>query len=408
MTQTSRPARVAILLVFMLLSAGHAAGQTSVTADHNRSEVRIEVAADGAMTITYQRPRSGLQEAGIVPGAVLFTGRIAGRNITGEARTFNKGCSPAPYPVTGTVQDGRIVLRGPGPVRSGCEIVRLDPASPHSELVFTGQVDALAAGANRSRDMPAVQTSAGLRAAILQDPRVLVAAGNRALDNMQVAPMFFPGEQLFLDTCFLLLDGGSQDDVFIERAQAASLYHYRVARALAKAGYPETVWKTPLARLTNARMDVLADRRKRRLDLLDDNSVRTPVVAYERQLVEALAGYRARHAPALPAPADLPPACGGDYVGFVRIATDPAGGAVRLIREFYFKLCGAMGIPPYSDRCDKWTAAAGGTQVPIGAYHYSARWPDGHSECDRIEVDANPDTEGQIVKIMRSGRVCSR
>lgn len=402
---TSRQACVNVLLACMMLIAPHVAGDQSVTVDHNGSEMRIEVISGGAMTITYAHPRAGLQDAGLIPGTVLFKGRIVGRDITGDARAFKRGCEPASYSVTGAVGEGRIVLRGPGPVRSGCAIARLDPASPHAELVFTGKPDALSAIVTASRNIPAT-APASLRTAILQNPHMLIAAGDRAWEEMRERPTLSDQHQLFLETCDVLLDGGSQDDVFIERAQFASSYHYGVAQALAEAGYPAQVWKAPLDRLTNARMDVLVDRRRRGLDLLDENSVRAPVIPYENQLVAALESYRARNGRSLPSPAPLPPVCGGDYVGYVHIATDPSGGVVRVIREFYFKLCGVTGIPPYSDRCDKWLVTGSGTQVPVGSYRYAARWPDGHSECDRIELGANPDTEGRVVKIARSGRTC--
>jgi hypothetical protein len=153
-------------------------------------------------------------------------------------------------------------------------------------------------------------------------------------------------------------------------------------------------------------MDVLVDHRNKRLDLLEENSVRPPVIPYERQLVDALESYRARHDPSLPSPSPLRESCGGDYVGYVHLATDPADGSVRVIREFYFKLCNKTGISPYSDRCDKWLKTESRTQVPVGTYLYEARWPDGHSECDRIELDADPTTEGRVVKIARTGRTC--
>jgi hypothetical protein len=38
------------------------------------------------MTITYAHPRAGLRDAGVIPGTVLFKGRIVGRDITGDAR----------------------------------------------------------------------------------------------------------------------------------------------------------------------------------------------------------------------------------------------------------------------------------------------------------------------------------
>jgi hypothetical protein len=383
--------------------AAPAAADQGVAADHNSSAMRIEVASDGGMVISYERPRAGLQAAGIAPGTVLFRGRIDGGRIEGEARAFKKGCDAAPYRVKGTLEGDRITLNGPGPVRAGCRVERLDPASPHATLVFTGARGAFAALGSPAGNAASGQ-SAGLRDSILRDPYRFVVSGAQIWRELRPGADP-PSDMLFLDTCVVLRDGGSPDDLFIERVMETAFYNFQVAKDLKEAGYPERVWRPALDRLSKGRVDVLLDHRRKGLDLLDENSVREPVIPQEKQLVAALEVYRAGH-PSLPPISPLTPSCGGDFVGAVRLATEPAGGVIRVIREFYFKLCAASQIPPYSDQCDKWAVAAVDTSISAGLYYYSARWPDGRTECDRIELDADQKTSDRVIKIAQSGRTC--
>lgn len=74
-----------------------------VVYDHRGSEMLIDHERG---LIVYSVPKPSL--AGIfVPGQVLFRGTIPedGRSVEGEAHVFRKGCSPAPYRVTGAFAD---------------------------------------------------------------------------------------------------------------------------------------------------------------------------------------------------------------------------------------------------------------------------------------------------------------
>ncbi len=170
----------------LLLAAAPAVADQRVTADHNNSVMWIRCRpTGGAMVITYAQPRARLQAAGIAPGAVLFRGRIDGTRIKGEARAFKKGCDAAAYPVEGAVEGDRITLNGPGPVRAGCRVERLDPASPHANLVFTGGpgVFATLGGSSGGSGVAPGPSSPGLRAAIFADPHEFVGTSRQVWVN---------------------------------------------------------------------------------------------------------------------------------------------------------------------------------------------------------------------------------
>jgi hypothetical protein len=387
--------------------AAPAPADQRVAADHNSSAMRIEVAPDGGMIISYERPRAGLKAAGIAPGTVLFRGRIDGGRIEGEAHAFKKGCDAAPYRVKGTLEGDRITLNGPGPVRAGCRVERLDPASPHATLVFTGARDAFATLGSPAGNAPSGK-SAGLRDSILRDPYRFVVSGAQVWRELRPEPDERPIDMFHLDTCTMGygdLGDGSPDDLFLTWVMETAFYNFQTAKDLEEAGYPEQVWRPALDRLNKARVDVLLDHRRKGLDLSDETSVRKPIIPQEKQLVAALEAYRVGH-PWLPPPEPVSEGCGGGFVGDVRLATDPAGGVIRVIRDFFFKLCAASQIPPYSDQCDKWVVAAADEPILVGLYYYTARWPDGHTECDRIDISADAETSGRVVKIAQSGRTC--
>lgn len=107
---------------------------TGQTATHNGSMMAVNAAAG---YIVYARPKPGLAPT-VSPGTMLYRGSLAMSGaINGTAYAFKSGCAPVPYPVTGRVEGTRIVLRGPGPVRQGCDVVGYSAESPHSVLTFT-------------------------------------------------------------------------------------------------------------------------------------------------------------------------------------------------------------------------------------------------------------------------------
>lgn len=116
----------------------------TIALDHNRSAMSLQVEGD-LVTITYSRPRDGLQQAGVNPGTVLFQGAVVNGRLYGDAFAFKQGCAPAAYPVEGSFDSFGIILDGAGPVRNGCNVSRLDPNSPHSHLEFSGDASTLTA-----------------------------------------------------------------------------------------------------------------------------------------------------------------------------------------------------------------------------------------------------------------------
>lgn len=74
--------------------------------------------------------------------------------------------------MTGRIDGDRLNLAGPGPKRSGCNVIALDPASPHSNLAFTGKGGTVAAlGEDASRPRTGIE----MRAAISPTPPPVAA-----------------------------------------------------------------------------------------------------------------------------------------------------------------------------------------------------------------------------------------
>uniref|UniRef100_A0A9E7ZWQ4 Uncharacterized protein n=1 Tax=Bosea sp. NBC_00436 TaxID=2969620 RepID=A0A9E7ZWQ4_9HYPH len=95
--------------------------------------------------IVYEEPKASI--AGTVPkGAILFEGKFDGKRISGTAYVFKKGCDPAPYQVSGRVEDrkgfgSRIVLTGPAPKRDRNSCAIVGTTATHSRLVFEEYMD---------------------------------------------------------------------------------------------------------------------------------------------------------------------------------------------------------------------------------------------------------------------------
>ena len=140
---------------------------------HNGSGMRLDVVGE-RVTIRYAQPRPGLAEAGVYPGAVLFTGTFQGDVIVGQAVAFKSRCSPAPYNVGGRIEAGRFVLVGLGPHRQGCAVRDYTANSPHSRLAFevTDQatVAMLANQADPTRTRTAAEMLSVLRPGANREP----------------------------------------------------------------------------------------------------------------------------------------------------------------------------------------------------------------------------------------------
>jgi hypothetical protein len=248
-----------------------------------------------------------------------------------------------------------------------------------------------------------------LRERILVTPYSEIGTAIRIKQSLagRTAPQ--SGGVIGIDSCNYTDEWGqTPDDDFVIHFAHIAGHYVHMRGLLTAAGYPEQVWDMILRRLVRAQLDEIVRRRNQRLDFRNINEVRQPALPYERRLASAMNEYRAQTGQALARP-DVWKACGGDYVGFVKIKGSPEGANIRLIREFYFKLCQATGIAPFSDRCDKWSLITATRDVPGGVYYYQASWSNGPIECDRIEfTGAGGGEDDKVVTIARTGKACQR
>jgi hypothetical protein len=104
---------------------------------HNASTMRVSVNGT-RVTISYHAPDPRFRR--IRAGDVLFEGRIAGRDIVGQAVLYGDRCPPVRYEVRGdlgTLDQDWFKLEGPVPLRDGnCRIRRFDQRSAHASLMF--------------------------------------------------------------------------------------------------------------------------------------------------------------------------------------------------------------------------------------------------------------------------------
>ena len=106
---------------------------------HNGSTMLIH---EKAGRIVYEEPKASI--AATVPkGTLLFEGTFDRKNVRGTAYVFKRGCLPAPYNVSGRIENktglgSRLVLTGAAPKRdpNSCMIVGETTRSPNARLVF--------------------------------------------------------------------------------------------------------------------------------------------------------------------------------------------------------------------------------------------------------------------------------
>jgi hypothetical protein len=118
---------IALALAVVAASALVAAPQPAMAADscydHNGSLMRYRVAGNG-FRVTYERPRSVLQRAGVRRGTLLVNGTFRGHQVTATARRFSRYCpgSPLEYTVTGWFEGPNpdFALEGSRPVFERC------------------------------------------------------------------------------------------------------------------------------------------------------------------------------------------------------------------------------------------------------------------------------------------------
>ncbi len=134
--------RIVVTLSALALAAAaspaSAAGQDGSLWSHNGSTMALH---ESTGRIVYDEPKASI--AGTIrQGTVLFEGRFTGRRIAGTAYVFKKGCEPAPYPVSGAMEDNprgfgsRIVLTGAAPRRDSASCAIIGTTGAHSRLVF--------------------------------------------------------------------------------------------------------------------------------------------------------------------------------------------------------------------------------------------------------------------------------
>ncbi len=105
---------------------------------HNGSDMKLywDDGAGYTCEIVYENPRPGLSAK---KGTVLIEGAVTDvGQVEATARVFKKGCSPAPYRVTGWFEDkGILRLSGDAPVfKAGtCEVVDYEE-NQNSVLIF--------------------------------------------------------------------------------------------------------------------------------------------------------------------------------------------------------------------------------------------------------------------------------
>lgn len=102
--------------------------------NHNGSLMRL--LADGATRrFAYERPRRGLERAGVGQCDIVFEGEKQGEQYVGTAYVFSRDCGPIGFPVSGRVSKGglKVTLHGRAPRRrDDCSIKSYRP----DKLVF--------------------------------------------------------------------------------------------------------------------------------------------------------------------------------------------------------------------------------------------------------------------------------
>jgi hypothetical protein len=201
---------------------------------------------------------------------------------------------------------------------------------------------------------------------------------------------------------------GSRDDHFLDHFQHVAEHYVLLRGQLQAGGYPAEVVRPDLNAIVSAYLAELQRRHTSGLDLKDIAGIKRAILPFEQRLGARMNAYRQQYDRTAPRP-EVWQQCGGDYMGFVKVRTRPADGSVRLIRDFYYKLCQKTGIHPLSNQCDKWSLVTSSREIPGGIYYYVVNWPNGRTECDRIEFDgATPEQDEKIVTIAQSGRDCAR
>jgi hypothetical protein len=95
------------------------------TWDHNGSTMYL-IANGTSRELSYEKPRSGMLEAGAKTGSLLFRGEVSNGQYSGTAYVFNQQCGQVPFQVKGAILDNgkRIVLTGQAPrIGRNCQAI---------------------------------------------------------------------------------------------------------------------------------------------------------------------------------------------------------------------------------------------------------------------------------------------
>jgi hypothetical protein len=256
--------------------------------------------------------------------------------------------------------------------------------------------------------VPALAQSSSLREKIFANP---VAEFNNAVRVVAASARNYPrtrGGEIAIDWCNYNSEWGeTADDAFLEHFEHIVHQRVHMSREILAAGYPGTAFAGALATVAVRYLNEIVRRRNNGLDLRDMAGIKRAILPSERALAERMNSYRQQSDPSL-ARAALWEQCGGDYVGFVKLKSSPDGASIRIIREFYHKLCQATGIQPFSDKCDKWSVVARSRDVPGGIYYYLVSWPNKWTHGVRSHRGATPDESDKVITIRQSGKGCAR
>jgi hypothetical protein len=139
--------------------------------DHNGSVMYL-VENGSSREFRYQKPRSGMLEAGARPGSLLFRGQVDNGQYAGTAYIFNPHCGAISFQVKGPVLDNgeRIMLTGQAPhVGRNCrtygsytnnlEFGRLKPPEPaQSQEPFVEAAQAPGVEQSKSETTSGIET----------------------------------------------------------------------------------------------------------------------------------------------------------------------------------------------------------------------------------------------------------
>lgn len=257
--------------------------------------------------------------------------------------------------------------------------------------------------------VPAFAQSSSLRERIFTNPLAELNNAVRIVGATAKNISRDHGGKIAIDWCIYPSEWHeAPDDDFLEHFEHIVYQRVFMSKLLLAEGYPGRVFVGPMLAVTTNYLSEIVRRRNNGLDLRDTAGIKRVTLPFERQLAERMNSYREQFDPSLAQPT-VWEHCGGDYVGYVKLKSSPGGATIRLIREFYYKFCEATGIEPFSDSCDKWSVIASTRDVPGGIYYYLVSWPNGPTECDRIEfTGANPSEDDKIITIEQSGKGCAR